>query len=275
MTDAATLATAPSSATTLDRFLDGRLVVEQPAKGRHRAGLDAILLAATIDATAEGRLVDLGAGVGTAGLAAAVRAPGLTVRLAERDAEAARLATANVARNGLGGRVETVVVDLLGPAEAREAVLPRESAHHVICNPPFHLPRAVRASPRESRAAAHVLDAGGLDAWMRVAAATLVPHGRLSLIFEGSGLGEVLAALAGRFGAVSVLPIHPRAEAPAHRLVVGAVKGSRARPLVLPGLVLHPAGSNAHLPAAEAVLRGVDGLALGRGDVAPRRRGAP
>ncbi len=254
------------AATSLDRFLDGRLVVAQPAKGHHRAGLDAILLAATVPEAAEGLLVDLGAGVGTAGLAVALRAPRLAVRLAERDAKALRLAEANIERNHLAGRVETVAVDLLGPAKAREAVLRRESATHVICNPPYFAPRAVRASP-SARAGAHVLAEGGLDAWLRVAAATLVPHGRLSLIFEGGGLGEILGALAGRFGAAAIRPVHPRAEAPAHRLIVTATKGSRARPLVLPGLVLHPAGSNAYLAEADSVLRGRAGL--GCGDLTP------
>jgi tRNA1(Val) A37 N6-methylase TrmN6 len=257
------------SPTTVDHFLDGRLVVEQPAKGRHRAGLDAILLAATVAENATGVLVDLGAGVGTAGLAAAVRAPGLTVRLAERDPPALRLAAANIDRNGLAGRATAIAVDLLGPASAREAALGRESADHVICNPPFFAPRAVRPSP-SARAGAHVLGDGGLDAWVRVAAATLAPHGRLSLIFEGTGLGEILTALAGRFGAAAIRPVHPRAEAPAHRLIVTAIRGSRARPVVLPGLVLHPAGSNAYLPPADAVLRGHAGLGSGRDDIGVR-----
>jgi tRNA1(Val) A37 N6-methylase TrmN6 len=260
-----------ASATTLDRFLDGRLVVEQPAKGRHRAGLDAILLAATIGDDARGLLVDLGAGVGTAGLAAAVRAPGLTVRLAERDPEVLRLAQANIVRNGLADRVEAIAVDLLGPAKPREAVLPRECAAHVVCNPPFYAPGAVRASPREDRAAAHVLTEGGLGDWVRVAAATLEPHGRLSLIFEGGGLAEIVGALAGRFGAASIRPIHPREDAPAHRLLVTAIKGSRAGSRILPGLILHPEGSAAYLPKAEAVLRGQAGLAGGRDDLTVRR----
>ena len=264
---------APSTvpaATTLDRFLDGRLVVEQPGKGRHRGGLDAILLAATIADEASGLLVDLGAGVGTAGLAAAVRAPGLTVRLAERDPEALRLAEANIVRNGLATRVETIAVDLLAPAKVRDAVWPRESPPHVLCTPPFYAPHAVRASPRADRAAAHVLASGGLADWVRVAAATLEPHGRLSLVFEGGGLGEIVAALAGRFGAASIRPIHPREEAPAHRLLVTAIKGSRAGPRILPGLILHPQGSAAYLPKAEAVLRGHVGLGGGRDDISDR-----
>ena len=261
-------------ATTLDRFLDGRLVVEQPAKGRHRAGLDAILLAATVADDASGILVDLGAGVGTAGLAAAVRAPGLTVRLAERDPEVLRLAEANIVRNGLADRAATIAVDLLGPAKAREAMLPRECAAHAVCNPPFYARHSVRASPREDRAAAHVLASGGLADWVRVAAATLEPHGRLSLIFEGGGLGEIVAALTGRFGAASIRPIHPREDAPAHRLLVTAIKGSRAGPRILPGLILHPEGSAAYLPKAEAVLRGHAGLGGGRDDLTDRAAGA-
>lgn len=262
---------APPSATTIDRFLDGRLLVEQPARGRHRAGHDAILLAATIEATASGRLVDLGAGVGTAGLAAALRAPGLTVGLAENDPECLRLAATNIAANALAGRVEAVAVDLLGRAKAREAALPRESADHVLCNPPFYAAGSVRASPREPRAAAHVLAGGGLEDWIRVAAATLRAHGRLALIFAGDGLAEILAALAGRFGAATILPVHPREDAPAHRLIVTAIKGSRARARILPGLVLHPPGSNAHLPRADAILRGRAGLDLGRDDLSGRR----
>lgn len=256
-----------ASQTTVDRFLDGRLAIEQPAKGRHRAGLDALLLAATVDEAATGRLVDLGAGVGTAGLAAAIRAPDLSVRLAERDSEALRLATANIARNGLAARVSVVEVDLLGRAREREAALPRETAEQVICNPPFWRAGEVRSSPRPARAAAHVLGDGGLDDWVRVAAATLTPHGRLSLIFRGDGLDEILAACAGRFGALSIRPVHPRDGEPAHRLLVGAIKGSRANTMVLPGLVLHPPGSHAYLPAAEAILRGEAGLAGGRSDV--------
>lgn len=249
--------TAPG--TTLDRFLDGALVVEQPAHGRHRAGLDAILLAATVPGEATGRLVDLGAGVGTAGLAVAARVPGVAVILAERDADAVALARANAARaenGGFGGRVSVVEVDLLRRGAARDAALPRESFDHVIVNPPFYPQREVSASPSRERAQAHVFTEGSLDDWLRVAAAVLAPKGRLHLIFRGDGLAEILAACAGRFGEVALRPVHPRADAPALRLLVTATKGSRARTSVSPGLVLHPPGSDLYLPRADAILRG-------------------
>lgn len=249
--------TAPT--TTLDRFHDGRVLIEQPAKGRHRAGLDAVLLAAVVPSDATGRLVDLGAGVGTAGLLAAARAPGLAVVLAERDDEAVSLARANASRAenaAFGPRVTVSAVDVLRRGAIRDAALPRESFDRVIVNPPFFAPGSVRPSPDARRAAAHVFAEGTLADWMRVAASVLAPKGRLGLIFRGDGLDEILDALAGRFGDVALRPVHPRADAPAHRLLVTATKGSRARPSILPGLVLHPADSDLYLPEADAILRG-------------------
>lgn len=252
-------------ATTVDRLLGGLIEIEQPARGRHRAGLDAILLAAAVPENAVGRLVDLGAGVGTAGLAAAARAPGLSVTLVERDPDALRLAAAGLARPAnaaFAARVRIVEGDVTGPAAALAAAgLGRESADYVLMNPPFFAPRDVRASPAEARAAAHVLPEGGLERWMRKAASLAAPQGRLALVFRGDALGAILEACAGRFGALAIHPVHPRVGEAAHRVVVTGIKGSRAATRIMPGLVLHPADSNGYLPEADAILRGQCGLA--------------
>ena len=55
-----------------DDFLGGKLRLKQPKRG-HRAGHDAVLLAAATPAKPGERVVDLGAGVGVAGLAVASR----------------------------------------------------------------------------------------------------------------------------------------------------------------------------------------------------------
>ena len=54
--------------TSDDAVLGGKLVLRQPLHG-HRFGHDAILLAAATDAHAGEHAVELGAGVGAAGLA--------------------------------------------------------------------------------------------------------------------------------------------------------------------------------------------------------------
>src|SRR5262245_44871055 len=99
--------------TTDDVFLGGRLRLLQPAKG-FRAGLDAVLLAAATDiATDRGvRVLDAGAGVGTAGLCLAARVAAAQVTLLELVPALAALARANVARNQLSDRVQVIEADV-------------------------------------------------------------------------------------------------------------------------------------------------------------------
>src|SRR3954451_24519895 len=79
---------------TDDAILGGKLRLKQPARG-HRFGHDAILLAAACPARAGEQVVDLGAGVGAAGLALAARVDGCAVTLVEIDPPLAALAAEN------------------------------------------------------------------------------------------------------------------------------------------------------------------------------------
>src|ERR671936_1368368 len=99
---------------TEDAVLGGKLRLKQPSAG-HRVGHDAILLAAACPARAGERVVDLGAGVGAAGLALALRVADIEVALVEVDAALARLAAQNVQLNGLSARVSAVVLDVAAP----------------------------------------------------------------------------------------------------------------------------------------------------------------
>jgi tRNA1(Val) A37 N6-methylase TrmN6 len=104
------------------------------------------------------------------------------------------------------------------------------------------------------KAAANAMPAGALERWARFAAAMLRPGGALTLIHRPDALEELLAALARRFGGVVLLPVHPRAGEPASRLLVRAVKGSRAPLQLRPGVVLHNA-DHSFRPQIEAILR--------------------
>ena len=233
-------------------FLGGAIRLAQPNKG-HRAGTDAVLLAAAL-AAPEGLLVDAGSGVGTAGLAYAARCPGLRVHLVENASEAAGFAARNIAQNNLGERVALMLADLLVARERRAAGLRDGAADAVVTNPPFFAPGAVRASPDAAKAAAHVMDAS-LAQWMAACLALLRPGGAFAMIHRADAVAEVLAAAQGRIGAVTVLPVHPRAGEAAVRIVVRGIKGSRARPGIAPGLVLHRA-DGAFTREAEALHRG-------------------
>ena len=152
---------APESAGTLteDQWLGGRLLLMQPKRG-HRVGTDAALLVAAAGDAWQGRIVDVGAGVGAVGLALAQRNALTSVDLVELDPELAQLADSNAARNGLQARTRVLRLDALNPRDRREAGL-AELANCVVTNPPFFDARTVRASPDGGKARAHVLAGRG------------------------------------------------------------------------------------------------------------------
>jgi tRNA1(Val) A37 N6-methylase TrmN6 len=241
---------------TVDRWFGGRLTLVQP-KGGHRVGSDAALLASAAG-TPEGRIADVGAGVGAVGLSLAQRS-GASVDLIEIDPDMARLAEINAARNGLQGHARVVMLDVLKSGERRAAGLADESADCVVTNPPFFEPGKVRVSPNERRARAHVLapEASGatLEAWIRASLAILAPGGRFVMIHRPDALSVILAAIERRLGAVALLPVHPTAGARAHRLLIAGVKGSKAPLRIAPALVLHQADGRLSAEA-DAIHRG-------------------
>ena len=85
---------AEKAETSEDAVLGGRLVLRQPLRG-HRVGHDAILLAAATVAQSGDHAVDLGSGVGGAGLALARRIEGVAVTLVEIDPVLTALAAGN------------------------------------------------------------------------------------------------------------------------------------------------------------------------------------
>lgn len=235
-----------------DAVLGGRLILRQP-RGGHRIGHDAILLAAACSARPGDRLVELGAGVGAAGLAVAGRVEKAAVTLVEIDPALAALADENAARNGLGGRAHAVCLDVAAaPAEFAAAGLMPGAADQVLMNPPFNPAR--NPSRDDSRRLAHVAAQETLAQWASTAARLLRPGGAVTLIWRADGLGEVLAALAGAFGGIAVLPVYPKPGAPAIRLLVRGVKASRAPQTLLPGFLLNDEAGKPTLEA-EAVLR--------------------
>ncbi len=246
---------------TEDAALGGRLRLRQPKRG-HRFGHDAILLAAACPASAGEHAVELGAGVGTAGLALAHRVAGVSITLVEIDADLAALATENARLNGMDDRVRTAVLDAAAPARAfTSAGLAPETAARVLMNPPFNDPARQRLSPDMGRRLAHAADGTVLSTWTKAAARLLHPRGTLTLIWRAEEIAQVLGALAPAFGAIAVLPVHPKPGEAAIRVLVRATKGSQAPLVILPGLTLQNADGRPTTEADE-VLRGGKALPL-------------
>jgi tRNA1(Val) A37 N6-methylase TrmN6 len=235
--------------TTDDAVLGGKLKLLQPVKG-HRAGHDAILLAAAAPACKHA--ADLGAGVGTAGLALLARGVAERVTLIEIDADLAALAKRNAEQNGFAARCEIIAGDVL--KLGRKDGIPSPAADLALMNPPFNDPARKNVSPDSSRRRAHSAGNAEIDLWITAAERALAPNGTLVLIHRPEAIETILASLNRRFGAAELIPIFPRPGVPAIRLIVRAIKGRRTPPSMLPGLCLNDA-NNQPSDAAEKILR--------------------
>ena len=81
-----------------NEFLGGRVRLWQPLSG-YRAGVDPVLLAASVPATAGQTVLELGCGAGAAILCLAARVPGLHLTGVELQPAYADLARRNAAEN--------------------------------------------------------------------------------------------------------------------------------------------------------------------------------
>ena len=244
---------------TADAFHRGRFTLVQPAKGAHRAGMDALVLAAAVPTDFNGLAVDFGAGAGAVGFAVAARCAKASVLLVERSPEMVRYAEMSLAHPNnrhLTDSVSILLADVTLTGKARvEAGLKERSADFVLMNPPFNDGRD-RATPDTLRREAHVADEQIFETWLRSAAAVLRPRGKVALIARPASISPILSALAGRFGGAEIVPIHPTADRPAIRIVVRAVRGARGVPSLMPPLILHGQGDNRFTPRAEAINAG-------------------
>ncbi|OWV64774.1 methyltransferase [Rhizobium sp. R339] len=241
-------------ADTVDAFHRGAFHVVQPKGRGHRSGMDAMLLAALVADERPVRVADLGAGAGAAGLAVASRLPNAQVVLFERSAEMADYARRSILlpeNAHVAGRVSVVEADVTLTAKARnDAGLADESFHHVIMNPPFN-DAGDRRTPDALKAEAHAMTHGLFESWIRTAGAIMIPSGQLSLIARPQSIAEIIDACGRRFGGIEITAIHPRERESAVRILVTAIKGSRARLSLRAPLIMHEEGSHKFSPLVD------------------------
>lgn len=239
---------------TRDAFLGGRVRLYQPRTG-YRAGVDPVLLAASVKAAPGQSVLDLGCGVGAAMLCLAARVPSLSLTGVEVQEAYAALAR----RNG-DDAVEVITADITDlPAGLRQ-----RQFDHVLTNPPYFDRGASRAAHDKGREAA-LGERAPLAQWVKVAAKRLKPKGYAHIIHRAERLPDILGAWPSGMGSIEVLPLSPRAGRRAELVIVRARKNGRGAfklhaPLVLHAGARHTTDADDYVPEVKAVLR--DGAAL-------------
>lgn len=216
---------------THDAFLGGALNIRQPRKG-YRAGVDPVLLAASVAALPGQSVLELGCGVGVASLCLQRRVGGLALVGLEIQAVYAELARRNALENSLA--LEVLKGDLCAmPRELRD-----RSFDHVIANPPYFGPGVGTGADDEGRETGR-REAVPLSEWIDAATRRLRPKGYLTMIQRADRLPDLLAACDSRLGDLRVLPLAARLGRPAELVLLRARKGARGRFLLLSPRILH------------------------------------
>lgn len=199
-----------------------------------RAGVDPVLLAATIPAVAGQRVLELGCGVGAAILCLGARVQGLELTGVEREVIYAALAE----RNG-AGVLDVVTADITRLPLA----LRQRQFDHVLANPPYWRREASIAAGDPVREAA-LGEQTPLALWIQIGAKRLAPKGLLHIIHRAERLPDILTALPHDMGGTEVLPIAAREGRTAERVVVRARKSGRADFRLHAPLILHRGDSH-------------------------------
>lgn len=220
-----------TTALTRDAFLGGRVHLYQPAEG-YRAGVDPVLLAASVPAIAGQSVLELGCGAGAALLCLGSRVEGLDLTGVELQPHYRDLAERNAAENGIRADIR------LGDIRQLPPDIRQRRFDHILMNPPyFDRTAGTRASDLGRDMAL-----GGetpIETWIDIASKRLTPKGYLTLIQRIERLPEVMVATEPRLGSVVICPIAARRDRPPALFLMQARKGGHGAFRLAPPLILH------------------------------------
>ncbi len=247
------------NAESCDDFLGGKIRLIQPLKG-YRAGVDPVLLAAALPRHLKGKILDLGCGVGTAGLCALYAMPHLELIGIEADAEAAHRAIRNAKLNDFAKNTE-IHHQILGDESFMDP-LKGDEVDIAISNPPWFEP-AHSQRAEGSRGLGRQEENVSLDIWIDYMIRKLRTGGLMAVIHRAHRLDDILHILAGRVGNIKIIPIWSKPGQAAKHVIILGHKARKTPLKLMSGFVMHDKNGQ-FLPEAKGIF--MDGAALYYGE---------
>ena len=220
---------------SLDTLRKHDVSLRQPAQG-YRFSLDALLLAEFIRIPAQAAVADLGTGCAVIPLVLARRSPDARFVAFENNSDMAALANENVRTNGLDGRIEIVVDDILNLRPR----FPVSSFNVVISNPPFRSPHSGKTSPHAGRDTARHETTAGLADFLAAAKYLIKPTGRIFFIYPPSRLAEFIRCAGElKLAVLRLRMIHGTGQAVAKMFLAELAKGRLGDVTIEPPLIVY------------------------------------
>jgi len=245
-----------------------------------KTSMDSVFLASACPAQAGDKLLDLGAGVGGAGLCVLARVDGVRLTGVEIQPEQVALATHNAVTNGYEEQCEFICTDIRDICDKQRRSLAtlsedekqrrspatlsdnHKAFNHVIINPPYLESGTHLRSPHQEKAIAmgHDDDSFNIQHWVDAAFYCLKPKGTVTIIHRTDYLDNIIQALKNKnFGAIEVFPLWPKQNIASKRVIIRASRERKSPFTLHSGLILHNE-DGAYTSAADDILREAQSL---------------
>jgi tRNA1(Val) A37 N6-methylase TrmN6 len=220
-------------------LLRGKVKLLQPKVGFH-ASIDTVFLGAAALIKDRWLVLDVGCGVGSAGLCAWSRNKNISLVGIDFQQQLVDLALQNASLNNavthcrfFPGNIKT------------EKIIADNAFNSVMINPPYHALGTHTTSPKKIKAYSHGEDGSGviLQEWVKYAHRKLKNGGYLTVIHRADRLDHLITSLTHRrwFGSLIIYPLHSHAGEDARRVIIQARKERYAPSILKSGMVVHEA----------------------------------
>jgi tRNA1(Val) A37 N6-methylase TrmN6 len=218
-------------------LLRGKVKLLQPKVGFH-ASIDTVFLAAAVTVKDRFKVLDVGCGVGSAGLCVLSRNKNISLTGIDIQRDLVDIAIQNAGLNDAAEQARFFQGDIQS-----EKIIPDNEFNAVIMNPPYLEAGTHTSSPEKIKATSHGegISGASLEDWVKYAHRKLKQGGHLTLIHRADRLDDVIVTLEKKrwFGSLIVYPLWSHAGEDAKRVIISARK-ERYAPLILkPGMVIH------------------------------------